>query len=124
MHLLKSLLLITPLAVSVMALATPDLADREAEAEMEPAMTLNLARDLGLADLSKRACKDNGCKCRKNFGGVWCAQCTKGGQYVVTDIGNGVNSLDHVYQCAKNGDCCDYGYATACKGGKAGRCGT
>lgn len=136
MHHLKSLLVLSPLLVSVLAVAAaaPDsdnlhVATREPEAsssleEEESTMSLNLARDLGLADLTKRACDDkSGCKCRKNYEGVWCAQCVRGGKYVVTKLGKNDDNLDHVYQCNKNGNCCDYGYATKCKNGKAGRCG-
>ena len=110
--LLKTLLLVVPLLVA----AAP---------ELEPA-----ARDTsGLIDgdleslgLKARDCDYNGCKCLTNHEGVWCAQCKDGGQYVVRSLGDG-GATDHVYQCNKNGNCCDFGYATKCKDGKAGRCG-
>jgi hypothetical protein len=57
---------------------------------------------------------------------VYCANCkTKSGSpyFVVDKLGSG-GSVDHVYQCKGSADCCDYGYATKCKNGAAGRCGT
>ena len=46
----------------------------------------------------------------------------RNGAWVVELLGSG-GSQEHVYQCNSNGGCCDYGYATDCKGGATGRCG-
>ncbi|KAL2148912.1 hypothetical protein VTH82DRAFT_1598 [Thermothelomyces myriococcoides] len=70
--------------------------------------------------LSKRACNANGCRCLKGVpAGIYCGACikTSTGQWVITKK----RVLDHVYQCASNGDCCDYGYAKDCNTG-SGRC--
>lgn len=111
---LTSLLLLTPLLVSAM----PE-ASRERSAEVDARDALN-ARDLN-PDLTKRACKDVGCKCKSGHGGVWCANCMTGGTYVVTTLGSG--SVSDVYQCSSSGGCCDFGYASDCKDGATGRCG-
>jgi hypothetical protein len=80
-------------------------------------------------DLNRRACNPNKCKCQAPpylpRTGVYCANCPVSGwpgTRIVYDLGRG-GSLDHVYQCNTNGDCCDYGYARDCAGGATGRCG-
>jgi len=97
------------------ALATP-LTNSDAEAALS-------------SPLDSRACKYNGCHCQsspylKKTGG-YCAGCPVAGfpgVQMVWDYGTG-GSIGDVYECNTNGDCCNYGAATDCKGGKAGRCG-
>ncbi|PKS08753.1 hypothetical protein jhhlp_004806 [Lomentospora prolificans] len=64
-------------------------------------------------DLEKRACKSNGCKCQKVPQGQYCGLCWRGNDFVVTKLGSG-GAWNHVYECNKNGGCCDYGYAKDC----------
>lgn len=108
-----SLLILAPLLVSAMPEASRERTD------VDPRDALN-ARDLE-PNLTKRACKDVGCKCKSGHGGVWCANCMTGGTYVVTTLGSG--SVSDVYQCSDSGGCCDFGYASDCKDGATGRCG-
>lgn len=70
------------------------------------------------AELVARKCDYNGCTCKKakkkkNGKDV------KAGKYCgyesnVLTLGIG-GALDHIYQCAKDGDCCDYGFAKDCE---------
>ena len=100
---IKTLFFLAPLLAA--AAPGPNEEDRERAAALH---------DRGLDaeslpfDLNKRACDYNGCKCLKGYAGVWCAQCKKGGSYVVQLLVSG-GAIDHVYQCASDGDCCDYG---------------
>lgn len=77
-------------------------------------------------DLTKRACRSNGCKCQSGYSGVYCAGCPAAGGpsqgRVVVDLGSG-GAMNHVYQCSGGKRCCDYGAAGDCKGGGWGRCG-
>ncbi|KAI5843218.1 hypothetical protein BZA05DRAFT_477224 [Tricharina praecox] len=73
--------------------------------------------------LQKRACKNNGCKCRPG---------TKQGQYcwacnAVRSAGN-LNAYPSphtgwIFECAPSGGCCAYGPRGSCAGGKANPCG-
>ncbi|KAJ9156635.1 hypothetical protein NKR23_g1202 [Pleurostoma richardsiae] len=69
------------------------------------------ARD-ALAELEQRACDYNGCKCVTGLEpGVYCGSCGWGDdQWVVIKK----RVYNHAYQCAKNGNCCDYGYRKDC----------
>ncbi|KAM0332408.1 hypothetical protein ACHAQA_002688 [Verticillium albo-atrum] len=63
--------------------------------------------------LEKRACKYNGCKCNsrgKQFRS--CGNCvwTNNGQWAIKKK----RVSNHIYECAPNGGCCDYGYAKDC----------
>ena len=119
---LTAFLLLAPFLVAAMpepvreidARIIPDTSPVEAGDALE-------ARDLN-PDLTKRACKSNGCKCLKGYPGVWCGNCVRNGAWVVEILGSS-GSQEHVYQCSSGGGCCDYGYATDCKGGATGRCG-
>ncbi|KAL2150577.1 hypothetical protein VTH82DRAFT_7140 [Thermothelomyces myriococcoides] len=70
--------------------------------------------------LTKRQC-NSGCRCVSGLAqGQYCGNCVvvATGEWVIQQG----RVLDHVYECAPNGDCCDYGYANDC-GGAAARCG-
>ena len=71
------------------------------------------------AELVRRKCTYNGCKCQKLPQGQYCGNCVliKGGTYAVTQ--KRVNN--HIFECNPQGGCCDYGYATDC-GGLNARC--
>jgi len=63
-------------------------------------------------DLEKRACRKNGCKCKKG---------TKQGQYcglcdAVTAAGSGGFFTRDIFECNPSGGCCDYGTSTVCSG--------
>jgi hypothetical protein len=116
---------------SLVALAAANPVEgREPAKNVEPVRNVDAtveARDIK-GDLDRRACTYNGCKCQAPphlpRTGVYCANCPVAGwpgYNMVYDLGSG-GARDHVYQCNTNGDCCDYGYATACRGGAAGRC--
>lgn len=64
-------------------------------------------------DLSKRACKNNGCKCQKVSQGQYCGLCWRNNDFIVTKLGTG-GAWNHVYECNSSGGCCDYGYAKDC----------
>ncbi|KAL9949057.1 hypothetical protein D7B24_005935 [Verticillium nonalfalfae] len=70
--------------------------------------------------LEKRACKYNGCKC--NSRGKQFRSC---GNCVWTDNGAWVikkkRVKNHIYECAPDGGCCDYGPAKDC-GKSTARC--
>ncbi|KAK4463928.1 hypothetical protein QBC42DRAFT_57507 [Cladorrhinum samala] len=72
------------------------------------------------ANLTKRACSYNGCKCnsRKKQLTV-CGNCvwSDNGAYVVTTK----RKADHIFECSPSGNCCDYGYASDC-GSASARC--
>ena len=108
---------------AVQAREANEARDALAEVFGERSVAGGTPEDFGL---QKRACDYNGCKCASGYVGVYCANCkTKSGSpyFVVDKLGTG-GSVEHVYQCNGASSCCDYGYATKCKGGAAGRCGT
>ncbi len=63
-------------------------------------------------DLTKRACKNNGCKCKvRTPQGQYCGRCS-----AVTDRGtNGWYTRD-IFECNPEGGCCTYGLNTDCAG--------
>ena len=67
-------------------------------------------------------CKRNGCKCQKVDQGQYCGLCQLGGGDVVTSKGSG-GANSHVYECNRDGGCCDYGRSDDCASGKRMRCG-
>ncbi|KAK3392842.1 hypothetical protein B0H63DRAFT_456699 [Podospora didyma] len=75
--------------------------------------------------LKERGCDYNGCKCDtsrpRKPQGQFCGGCKwSDGAYVITKK----RVISHVYECNKDGGCCDYGYAKDCDGDKpGGRCG-
>jgi hypothetical protein len=78
-----------------------------------------VARDLSLVEraaevdgtvLTKRACKENGCKCKKGTPqGQYCGMCSE-----VIGQGKGGNFVEDIFECNKKGGCCDYGYNKNC----------
>ena len=84
-----------------------------------------LAERSNIVDVTKRACNANGCKCDttkpRKPQGQFCGGCKwSDGSYVITKK----RVISHVYECNKNGGCCDYGFAKDCEGDKpGGRCG-
>lgn len=113
-----ALILLAPLLVAAAAEPAPDAATvpmvadqveaREAAPEAAPE-----------AELVRRECKYNGCKCQKLPQGQYCGNCVliSDGTYAVTK--KRVNN--HIFECNEQGGCCDYGYATDC-GGLNARC--
>lgn len=78
------------------------------------------ARGEALAPLEKRQCVANGCRCDSR--GKQFRSC---GNCVWTDTGTWAITAKrvstHVYECAPDGSCCDYGFANDC-GGSGARC--
>jgi hypothetical protein len=76
--------------------------------------------EAGAEPLEKRQCSANGCRCDSR--GRQFRSC---GNCVWTDTGSWVitakRDLTHVYECAPDGGCCDYGFANDC-GGPDARC--
>lgn len=111
-----------PLALFIAAAAatadsTPEL-QQLAVGEIQPGVEAR-GEVLG-GHLKKRACVANGCKCDsrgKQFHS--CGNCvwTNNGAWVVTKK----RVANHIFECAPNGDCCDYGAADDC-GGPNARC--
>lgn len=70
--------------------------------------------------MEKRQCSYDGCRCDSR--GRQFRSC---GNCVWTDTGGWVitaeRDLTHVYECAPDGSCCDYGFAADCGGAEA-RC--
>jgi len=67
-----------------------------------------VAELLGERSLEKRACRNNGCKCKKGTKqGQYCGLC---GQ--VTSLGSG--GVYDIYECNSGGGCCDYGSSSKC----------
>jgi hypothetical protein len=70
--------------------------------------------------LDKRACSYNGCKCNSRG-----EQLTVCGNCVWSDTGAVIVTTKrvatHIYECAPDGDCCDYGVASDC-GSSSARC--
>ncbi|CRK31248.1 hypothetical protein HYQ45_015324 [Verticillium longisporum] len=78
------------------------------------------ARAKSAEPLEKRACVYNGCRCNsrgRQFRS--CGNCvwTNNGEWAISVK----RDLTHVYECAPDGNCCDYGYARDC-GGASARC--
>ncbi|KAM0278834.1 hypothetical protein ACHAQH_004910 [Verticillium albo-atrum] len=78
------------------------------------------ARAESVEPLEKRACVYNGCRCNsrgRQFRS--CGNCvwTNNGEWAISVK----RDLTHVYECAPDGNCCDYGYARDC-GGASARC--
>ncbi|KAK4446150.1 hypothetical protein QBC34DRAFT_470322 [Podospora aff. communis PSN243] len=108
------LLLALPAA---MAMANSEPVDLPADGAVEVRELLE-----GRNIVEGRACKYNGCKCdttrKRKPQGQFCGGCRwPDGAYVITKK----RDKTHVYECNKDGGCCDYGYAKDC--GNNGRCG-
>ncbi|EUC33383.1 hypothetical protein COCVIDRAFT_49543, partial [Bipolaris victoriae FI3] len=70
--------------------------------------------------LGKRACSYNGCKCNSRGKQLTvCGNCvwSDNNAYVVTTK----RVSTHIFECAPNGNCCDYGKASDC-GSASARC--
>jgi len=87
-----------------------------ANAEANP--IANADDDISVLDvLEKRACRYNGCECKKRTKrGQYCGYCDQ-----VTYYGKGGDWND-VYECNPQGGCCNYGNRDSCKARK-GPCG-
>ncbi|KAL2196974.1 hypothetical protein P885DRAFT_77456 [Corynascus similis CBS 632.67] len=68
--------------------------------------------------LTNQRCDYNGCKCMNGVEGVYCGSCKHRGRYVITEK----RKSNHVYQCGRHGNCCDFGYRRDCETNKR-RCG-
>ncbi|KXJ88062.1 hypothetical protein Micbo1qcDRAFT_207811 [Microdochium bolleyi] len=119
MHFITILALIAPLAT---AMAEPEaVAMPVPEAAHAAAPDLTVREPPTRVELVARACKTNGCQCKKGLPqGQYCGNCvaTSDGKWVITTK----RVYTHIYECSKNGDCCDYGVASDC-GGLNARCG-
>lgn len=63
------------------------------------------ARELESLGLEKRACRKNGCKCKKGTKqGSYCGLCS-----AVTDRGSDGWYTQDIFECNSSGGCCDYG---------------
>ncbi|KAK6355926.1 hypothetical protein TWF718_000304 [Orbilia javanica] len=97
-----------PLIATVLAAAVPDV---------DSAVSMASVSGLDSNIFDKRACSNNGCKCRRGAkAGVYCGRCG-----AVTSLGSG--KLNDAYQCASNGDCCGYGARSSCAGRSYSPCG-
>lgn len=129
MH-INSFVFLLALASSTTATASPN-ANPDALANPNPDANFNLealSPDVALGvgvPLEKRACTYTGCACLKGIKpGVYCGNCynPKDHNYwAVQKKGSSSRFATHAFQCAKSGDCCDYGVASDCGGTKA-RC--
>jgi hypothetical protein len=84
--------------------------------EMKRALDLEQleARDAGLdieaPSLEKRACRENGCRCREGTPrGQYCGRCSQ-----VISQGKGGSFMNDIFECNPKGGCCDYGKNTVC----------
>ncbi|KAL1868444.1 hypothetical protein VTK73DRAFT_3652 [Phialemonium thermophilum] len=113
---------LTLLIAAVYAAASDDAAAGQlAIAEIEPGVSeREFEATKAALKLKGRACVYNGCRCDsrgKQFHS--CGNCvwTSNGAWVITKK----RVADHIFECAPNGDCCDYGYAKDC-GTSGARC--
>jgi len=119
MKFFSPLILLSALSL-VASLPSPD-AEAEAISIPEPAPGIKL-EDVH-ATLRKRACKTNGCACRKGTRqGQYCFGC-----FAVLRAGN-INTYSSpfdgwVFECSPDGSCCAYGARASCSGGRANPCG-
>ncbi|KAG0076875.1 hypothetical protein BGZ93_000800 [Podila epicladia] len=82
--------------LSVLALAVAVQAQGDAPQVISFGDDVAKAAEVGSTNLMKRACVYDGCRCTPSAkGGLAC-----GGS--------------NVYQCAPNGDCCNYGFRHSC----------
>ncbi|GAB1317099.1 hypothetical protein MFIFM68171_07309 [Madurella fahalii] len=116
---------LAPVSIVLLAVqgssAAPGEAHKERDAVQAAVVDAAEARgDESLAALGKRQCVDNGCRCDSR--GRQFRSC---GNCVWTDTGSWVitakRDATHVYECAPDGSCCDYGFANDC-GGSGARC--
>jgi hypothetical protein len=71
---------------------------------------IDWAVKLGRAPLTKRACRSNGCKCKKGTPqGQYCGECSE-----VIGAGSGGSFRNDIFECNTSGGCCDYGYNKIC----------
>jgi len=122
MKLFSPLILLSALSL-VASLPSPDAeAEAEAIAIAEPA-PLNLERDVEGATLQKRACKYNGCACKKGTPqGQYCWACSAVTKVGDTSVYSGAFT-GWVFECSPSGSCCAYGPRKSCAGGKKNPCG-
>jgi len=106
----KALLTARLLAVGLVAIASLALALPTESTTPNGASLSPLTRATALE------CVYNGCVCntrsRRHSQGQFCGSCRweDTGDYVITDKRNS----SHVYECAPDGKCCDYGYLRGC----------
>jgi hypothetical protein len=94
----------------VMALTQASLA-AEVDAKIKADQVLK-ARELEGRGLEKRACRNNGCKCRPGTKqGSYCGLCD-----AVTDRGSDGWYTRDIFECNSSGGCCDYGTNSVCSG--------
>lgn len=108
------------LAFAAATMASPDTQDMSQLAVAEIVPGVEARGDLLGGHLQKRKCEYNGCRCDsrgKQFHS--CGNCvwTSDGAWVVTKK----RVANHIYECAPDGNCCDYGAASDC-GGSGARC--
>jgi len=73
---------------------------------------LALDLDLESRDLTKRACKYDGCSCKSGTKqGEYCYICDQVNYYAAGKIAD-------LYECSPSGNCCNYGPATVCSNNK------
>jgi len=114
-----------PLALLILTVAAADTArDLEQAPVLETDSTTSdvEARNSegSTFSLQGRSCSYNGCECQsrgKQFHS--CGNCvwTSDNSWVITKK----RVATHIYECAPDGNCCDYGYATDC-GTASARC--
>jgi len=114
MHLAKTFPLLSLVALASAAAIT-EVATEDSRAVAENAPSDAVGED---GNITKRACKSNGCKCRKGLSqGQYCAMCLTTSGFVVTNIGTN-GGYDHKYECNPQGGCCDYGFSYDCDDGQ------
>jgi hypothetical protein len=97
---------------SAAALAEPDKAVAVESREVDGASAVEQG-------LEKRACKSNGCKCRKGTPqGQYCGMCLDNTGFVIAPNWGTGGKSDHKYECNPQGGCCDYGFSYDCDEGR------